>query len=85
MDKNIGLVIDLRKLDFDALKNLSLVSHIGIIMILPIIGGVYLGNYLDNRLGTGSVFLLVGIILGVITAFMNLFKIAIRKSKKRDE
>lgn len=75
----------MRKLDFDALKNLSLVSHIGIIMILPIIGGVYLGNYLDTRFGTGSLFLLIGVLVGVVTAFMNLFKIGIRKSRKRDE
>lgn len=74
-----------RKLDFHALKNLTLVSHIGLVMILPIIGGVYLGHFLDQRLGTGSLFLLVGIVLGVVTAFMNLFKIAVRKSKDRDE
>ncbi|MBN2260192.1 MAG: AtpZ/AtpI family protein [Clostridiales bacterium] len=53
-------------------------------MILPIFGGVYLGSYLDTRFGTGSIFLLIGIILGVVMSFMNLFKIALRKSKNKD-
>lgn len=74
----------MRKLDFKALQNLTLVTHIGIIMILPIFGGVYLGSYLDTRFGTGSIFLLIGIILGVVMSFMNLFKIALRKSKNKD-
>ncbi|MCD6436335.1 MAG: AtpZ/AtpI family protein [Clostridiales bacterium] len=54
-------------------------------MIIPIIGGVYFGNYLDVRFGTGSLFLFVFIIIGVITAFMNLFKMTIRKSNNKKD
>lgn len=74
----------MRKLDFKALQNLSLVTHIGMVMIIPIFGGVYIGNYLDVRFGTGSLFLFVFIIIGIITAFMNLFKIAMRKTNDKD-
>ncbi|MEA3423799.1 MAG: AtpZ/AtpI family protein [Bacillota bacterium] len=74
----------MRKIDFKSLQNLALITQVGFIMIIPIIGGVYLGSYLDTRFGTGSLFLFIFIIVGVVTAFMNLFKITIRKSKNKD-
>lgn len=74
----------MKKIDFNAMQNLTLVTHIGVVMIIPIIGGVYFGNYLDTRFGTNGVFLFIFIIIGVITSFMNLFKIGLRKSKKKD-
>ena len=75
----------MRKIDFKSLQNLALITQVGFIMIIPIIGGVYLGSYLDKRFGTGSLFLFIFIIIGVITAFMNLFKITIRKSKNKKD
>ena len=72
------------KVDFKALQNLALVTQIGLIMIIPIFGGVYIGNYLDMRFGTSGVCLLIFTILGVIVAFSNLFKIVLRKSKNKD-
>jgi F0F1-type ATP synthase assembly protein I len=72
------------KLDFRALQNLSLVTHVGFVMIIPIIGGVYFGNYLDLRFGTGGIFLLIFVVVGVMTAFMNLFRITLRKTGKKD-
>lgn len=74
----------MRKLDFRSLQNLALITQIGFIMIIPIFGGVFLGHYLDTRFGTGSLFLFIFIIIGVISAFMNLFKLTIRKSKNKD-
>lgn len=66
----------------NVLENLALISYIGISMIIPIIGGVYIGRWLDSRLNTQPIFLFVFIVTGVIVAFMNLFKVATKDVKK---
>lgn len=66
-----------------ALKNLALISQIGISMITPIILGVYIGGWIDRWAGTKGVFMLVFIILGVGGGFMNLFKITGAFKNKR--
>ena len=67
------------------LGNLALISHIGIAMTLPIILGLYLGRWIDDKFNSQPLFLFVFIILGVITAFVNLFRIATKgtPAKKR--
>ncbi|MDR5659720.1 AtpZ/AtpI family protein [Serpentinicella sp. ANB-PHB4] len=64
------------------LENLALVTQIGISMIIPIIAGVYIGNWIDRRLNTGPIFLFILIICGIIVAFMNLFKLGLKDTKK---
>ncbi|SCY87547.1 AtpZ/AtpI family protein [Alkaliphilus peptidifermentans] len=64
-------------------ENLALISYIGISMIVPIIGGVYLGRWIDSRLNSQPIFLFVLIIMGVIVAFMNLFKVATKDIDKK--
>ncbi|SNS50253.1 Putative F0F1-ATPase subunit Ca2+/Mg2+ transporter [Anaerovirgula multivorans] len=66
----------------NVLENLALISYIGISMIIPIIGGVYIGRWLDSRLNTQPIFLFVFIVTGVIVAFMNLFKVATKDIEK---
>ena len=41
------------------LANFALVSQIGIMMVVPIILGVWLGNLMDKKLGTGALFLII--------------------------
>lgn len=65
------------------LKNLALVSQIGISMIVPILGGILLGAYLDKKLQTGVIFLIVFILAGVGSAFLSLFKIVTKDVNKR--
>ena len=69
--------------DFRMYENLVFVSQIGISMAMPIFLGVYGGNWLDQKIGTTGIFLLLGILFGVGTSFMNLYKIAISRSKDR--
>ncbi|MBU5676591.1 AtpZ/AtpI family protein [Alkaliphilus sp. MSJ-5] len=68
-----------------ALENLVLISQIGISMMVPIGIGLYIGKWLDDRLETGPIFLFIFIIIGVVSAFMSLFKItqSSSESKKR--
>lgn len=58
-----------------ALQNLALLSQIGISMIVPIGIGLYIGKWLDDKLGTGPIFLFIFILMGVGSAFMSLFKL----------
>lgn len=55
-------------------KNLALITQIGLSMVIPIIIGVYLGGFIDDKVGTKMVFRLIFLLLGVATAFVNLFK-----------
>jgi F0F1-type ATP synthase assembly protein I len=64
-------------------QNLALVTQIGIMMIVPIFGGLLLGRFLDDKLGTGNKLLLVFIILGTGAAFRNLYKIGMKDNKKK--
>ncbi len=68
-----------------AFENLALISQIGISMVVPIIMSLYIGKWLDDRLGTAPIFLFVFIIIGISSAFMSVFKLTQRQfgQKKR--
>lgn len=70
------------------LKNLALISQIGISVITPIILGVYIGQFIDKKLGTNGVFSIILILIGAGAGFLNIFKLAgskDNKGKKKDE
>jgi ATP synthase protein I len=69
------------KQSYKMYENLALLSQIALMMITPIFGGVLLGRYLDDKVGTNGIFLLVFTLIGTMTAFMELFKLAMRKTK----
>lgn len=64
-------------------ENLIFVTQIGLMMALPIVICVILGNYIDEKLGTGSIFLFIFIGLGVASSFLNLYKIMMKILNKR--
>lgn len=65
------------------LENLVLISQIGISMLIPIFGGVYVGRWIDGKFNTTPIFLFVFIAMGVIVAFINLFKIGSKDTRAR--
>lgn len=67
------------------LANLALLTHIGISMFVPIFGCFFLGRYLDRVFSTGNILLLIFTILGVLTAFRNLFMIGTESGAKRKD
>lgn len=74
----------MKKKDYkDVLKNLSLISQIGISVITPILLGAYAGNFLDKKIGTNGVFSIILILLGAGAGFLNIFKLASIKKDKR--
>ncbi|SHJ65534.1 AtpZ/AtpI family protein [Paramaledivibacter caminithermalis] len=64
-------------------ENLAFVTQIGLMMIIPIVISVLLGHYIDEKLGTGNLFLLIFIALGVASSFLNLYKVMMRLLNKR--
>lgn len=68
----------------ESLKGLALISQIGISMITPILLGLFIGQFIDKKVGTEGIFAILFILLGVGGGFMNLFKIT-NTSKKEDK
>lgn len=64
-------------------ENLIFLTQIGLMMALPIVICVLLGNYIDNKFGTGNIFLFIFIGLGVASSFLNLYKIMMKILNKR--
>ena len=63
-------------------QNLALISHVGIMMMVPILGCVLIGAFLDRFFKTNGIFLIIFIILGVGSSFRNLYVLSIKKSKE---
>lgn len=74
-----------KKSYYKSLSNLALISQIGISMVVPIIGCVWFANFLMKRFGLGVWVLFLFILLGVVTAFMNLYKLAAFSNKDIEE
>ncbi|MGO1368658.1 AtpZ/AtpI family protein [Senegalia sp. (in: firmicutes)] len=72
-----------KKKNSKVLENLALISQIGISMAVPIIGSIFVGSLLDEKLGTNVLFLIIFVILGVGASFMTLFKITSRMSNRK--
>ena len=58
-----------------ALKNLALISQIGISMITPIFLGMFIGGWIDKRAKTQGVFMIIFMVFGIGAGFMNVLKI----------
>lgn len=56
------------------LRAMSMVTQLGISMLVPVVLCFFFGRWLDERLGTGG-FLIIFIILGILAAYRSLFVI----------
>lgn len=65
----------------DTFENLALITQIGLSVITPILLGVFLGQFIDKRIGTNGIFSIIFILIGAGAGFMNIFKLAGRKRK----
>ncbi len=67
----------------DILKNIGLISQLGISIVTPILLGVFMGQLIDRWLGTQGIFVIIFIVLGAGAGFMNIFKLTGTKGNKR--
>ncbi|PLX32086.1 MAG: F0F1 ATP synthase subunit [Clostridiales bacterium] len=70
---------------FKMYENLVFLTQIGISMVVPILGGLLIGKFIDEKVGTNSIFMLSFIVLGVVVAFMNVYKMVMRDYRKKDK
>ncbi len=57
-------------------SGMGYVGKIALGLVLPILVGFFLGNYLDGKLGTSPLFVLALILLGIFSGFAWLYKSA---------
>jgi F0F1-type ATP synthase assembly protein I len=62
---------------------LAEVSTLAWNLVIPIVGGVMLGHYLDNRNDSGVTWSLSLLVLGVLIALSNLYNLYIEQGQKK--
>ena len=72
------------ELDRKTLLQMCYASSIGIAMVLAIFGCLYLGNWLDKKLGTIPYFTILFLVIGVVAGFKNFYSL-IKKHFKDEE
>ncbi|WP_455539773.1 AtpZ/AtpI family protein [Terrisporobacter sp.] len=55
-------------------KALSLFSQLSIMMLVSIFGCFFIGKFIDNKLNTQPIFILIFLVLGIGGAFMSVYK-----------
>lgn len=68
---------------FDVVSLLSLVTQLGLMMVIPILGCTLLGRYIDDKLNTTPIFLIILLILGIGGAFSGVYKTVIVYTKTK--
>lgn len=67
----------------DVYRSLALISQFGINMLVPIFLCMFLGIYIDGRLGT-SYFTILLFFVGTLAGFTGVYKLAKRIYRKKD-
>jgi hypothetical protein len=62
------------------LSALGLVGQLGLVMSLPIVGGVLAGVYLDGWLGGGGALVAVGVLVGIGAGIAGVYGILKRET-----
>ncbi|SCI37225.1 MULTISPECIES: AtpZ/AtpI family protein [unclassified Romboutsia] len=64
-------------------KMLSLISQLGIMMIISILGTFFVGRFIDNLINTKPIFTLIFLVIGVGGAFLSVYKTVIGYTKRK--
>lgn len=64
-------------------KMLSLVSQLGIMMVISILGTFFIGRFIDNHLNTKPIFTLIFLVLGIGAAFISVYNTVIVYTKRK--
>lgn len=72
-----------RKMYMEIANMLSLVSQIGLMILISILGCTFIGKFLDSKFGTGPVLTIIFLLLGIGGAFMSVYKTLIVYTKRK--
>lgn len=64
------------------MKNIVLLTQVGLSMITPIFLGLWIGRKLDNLVGSKYIFSIIMILLGIASGFLQVYKLITRANKK---
>lgn len=59
-------------------------AGLGLQFVVAILAFLYLGNWIDGRLGTGPLFLILGVFVGAGTAFYSIYRKVMAEPKSAD-
>ena len=62
---------------------LSLLSQLSIMMLVSIFGCFFIGKFIDTKLNTRPIFMLIFLRLGIGAAFMSVYKTVIGFTKRK--
>ncbi|MCQ2978552.1 MAG: AtpZ/AtpI family protein [Clostridia bacterium] len=63
----------------DVAKGLSLISYLGVMMLVTVVTGVFIGVLLDKIVGTKFIFTLIFSFFGILAAFRNMYYQVMKK------
>lgn len=66
------------------MKNLVLITQVGINLATPIILGVVFGGLIDRWIGTGWIFSIIFLLLGIGAGYYNTYKLIMSLNKPKD-
>ncbi|MDK2564795.1 AtpZ/AtpI family protein [Romboutsia sedimentorum] len=72
-----------RKMYMEIASMLSLVSQIGLMILISILGCTFIGKFLDSKFGTDPVLTIIFLLLGIGGAFMSVYKTLIVYTKRK--
>jgi len=67
---------------------LAVASQFGITLAVSVVLGYFAGHWLDDRLNTGIIFSLIGVLLGLVAAMVNtvrLYRALLRKTSETEQ
>lgn len=70
------------KKDTGMYNNLIYVSQIGIMMLTPILGGVFVGKYLSDKMGGNMLPFILCLLIGIASSFYELYRFSISYIEK---
>ncbi len=62
---------------------LSLLSQLSIMMLVSIFGCFFIGKFIDTKLNTSPIFMLIFLVIGIGGAFMSVYKTVIGYTKRK--
>lgn len=65
------------------LEAITLVTHLGLTIAIPIVIGAAAGHWLDEKLGTGVIFSLILLMLGIVGGLVGAYRLIVALGQKK--